>query len=54
MTTILTINTIVFGALGLIWRTSDMLNLLVKLVLGTMFVVNGVQLLMALGYLVKA
>jgi hypothetical protein len=54
MTTILTINTIIFGALGLIWKASDGFNLLVKLALGTMFVVNGIQLFMALGFIVRA
>ena len=53
MTTILVLNTAAFALLTLCWSSRGW-NTLIKFILGTLAVVNGVQFLMALGYIVRS
>jgi hypothetical protein len=53
MTTLLTINTLLFAVLFVVWKRGDLLNLILKFIFFAATIGNGIYLFQVVGYVVK-
>jgi hypothetical protein len=54
MNALLAVNTFFFLFLAIIWGKDDMWNILLKFLFAALFLANGLQLMVNMGYIVKS